>query len=1172
MRLENIELKGFKSFANRTKIDFDDRITAVVGPNGSGKSNISDAIRWVLGEQSAKSLRGNKMDDVIFQGGENSKSLNLAEVNLNFSNEDKALDLAYDKVKISRRIYRDGENEYRINGKKVRLKDVRELFLDTGVGKEGYSIISQGRIEQIISSSPKDRRSIFEEASGISKHKFRRDEANKKLEKVSDDLEIINRDWEFKKKDLNLLKTYADNSRKHKELTESLDEKSYFYVKNKSESLIAEKSSVEDEINRLKSEIEGKSNKLDEIKSKLKPYEINLNSVNDEIYKATESIRRYEKSIEKSENSLLLNEREFSYKQKDLDRLLENIKNSNLKKEKLLKDLEDNKKRQKSLEEKLDEIKAQIADNKELSNKLEQDKIAISDNKKRVEVDLVKISEEIYQYEINQKSKAILDKRKAKEDEIRIEKLNNLSKEIEKLEIDRDSLIEEIKTLEEKNANFKEELTKKSEILKDKKIKLDELIKENNENNLKLKTSISEFKLQKENLDKNRGYFYSIQDFLNKTKDSCLDNLYLDSLANLISVKEGYEEVIDNLMGNALQNIVTISKSDTRELINFVNQNRLGRITFLPIDSIKSFRKDKPNYPEVLAMAYDLVGYKANLNHIIDHFLGSTVVVKDIDDAISLSNKIRGYRIITMNLDIINNWGSMVAGNDKNRKKNTNLLNRNKRLDELKEKILKLRNNKDKLNLAYNEVIQSIDDLEEKLTLDKKIFTNNSEDYRASLGKLATIKIKLENLYQRKDELNEKNDTDDKDEKIVDVSDLKRKRDIANQKISEIGKELEKIDQLIKEKSTENLRLGSQFEISKRDNVLTINKISDLENAISDLESSSRLERKLKIETENSLKGLKNDDEKLRKTIDFSKKNMAKEKEKLSKKELSRNKMLDDNTTMIKVNTKLEDELKKLEMKKVEADYKLKSLTEKYYSLIDEVKAYISIPIEDLSNKYKNRECAKVSKSKLIEIQRELNSLGYFESDSINKYEESKKEFEFIDRQLQDLVNSKDDIEKMIAKLEKDMKVEFLKNFKLINDKFTRIFKTLFIGGDAKLVLDSDDSLNAGIEIQARPPGKSQKTISLLSGGEKALTAVSLLFAIFETNPAPFAILDEIDAALDETNIKRYIEYLKSLSDKTQFIMITHRQTTMQLAERIHGVTISDEGISRIYSIDFGRN
>lgn len=1112
------------------------------------------------------------MDDVIFQGGENSKSLNLAEVNLNFSNEDKALDLAYDKVKISRRIYRDGENEYRINGKKVRLKDVRELFLDTGVGKEGYSIISQGRIEQIISSSPKDRRSIFEEASGISKHKFRRDEANKKLEKVSDDLEIINRDWEFKKKDLNLLKTYADNSRKHKELTESLDEKSYFYIKNKSESLITEKSSVEDEINRLKSEIEGKSNKLDEIKSKLKPYEINLNSVNDEIYKATESIRRYEKSIEKSENSLLLNEREFSYKQKDLDRLLENIKNSNLKKEKLLKDLEDSKKRQKSLEEKLDEIKAQITDNKELSNKLEQDKIDISDNKKIVELDLVKISEEIYQYEINQKSKAILDKRKAKEDEIRIEKLNNLSKEIEKLEFDRDSLIEEIKTLEEKNANFKEELTKKSEILKDKKIKLDELIKENNENNLKLKTSISEFKLQKENLDKNRGYFYSIQDFLNKTKDSGLDNLYLDSLANLISVKEGYEEVIDNLMGNSLQNIVTKSKSDTRELINFVNKNRLGRITFLPIDSIKSFRKDKPNYPEVLAMAYDLVGYEANLNHIIDHFLGSTVVVKDIDDAISLSNKIRGYRIITMNLDIINNWGSMVAGNDKNRKKNTNLLNRNKRIDDLKEKILKLRNNKDKLNIAYNELIQSIDDLEEKLTLDKKTFTNHSEDYRASLSKLATIKIKLENLYQRKKELNEKNDTDDKDEKIVDVSDLKRKRDIANEKISEIGKELDEIDQLIKEKSTENLRLESQFEISKRDNVLTINKISDLENAINDLESSSRLESKLKIEAENSLKDLKNDDEKLRKTIDFSKKNMAKEKEKLSKKELSRNKMLDDNTTMVKVNTKLEDELKKLEMKKVEADYKLKSLTEKYDSLIDEVKAYISIPMEDLSNKYKDRECAKVSKSKLIEIQRELNSVGYFESDSINKYEESKKEFEFIDRQLQDLVNSKDDIEKMIAKLEKDMKVEFLKNFKLINDKFTRIFKTLFIGGDAKLVLDSDDSLNAGIEIQARPPGKSQKTISLLSGGEKALTAVSLLFAIFETNPAPFAILDEIDAALDETNIKRYIEYLKSLSDKTQFIMITHRQTTMQLAERIHGVTISDEGISKIYSIDFGQN
>lgn len=1112
------------------------------------------------------------MDDVIFQGGENSKSLNLAEVNLNFSNEDKALDLAYDKVKISRRIYRDGENEYRINGKKVRLKDVRELFLDTGVGKEGYSIISQGRIEQIISSSPKDRRSIFEEASGISKHKFRRDEANKKLVKVSDDLEIINRDWEFKKKDLNLLKTYADNNRKHQQLTASLDEQSYFYIKNKSESLIKEKSSVEDEINRLKAEIDDKAYKLDEIKSKLEPYEINLNSLDDEIYKARESIRRYEKSIEKSENSLLLNERESSYKQKDFERLLENIKNNNLKKEKLLRDLEDSKKRQKSLEDKLNDIKTQIENNKELSNKLEKDKTTILENKKSVELDLVEISEEIYQYEINQKSKAIIDKRKAKEDEIRLDKLNNLSKEIEKLEFDRDTLEEEIKSLEQKNTDFKEELNKKSLTLKDKKTKLDELIKENNDNNLKLKTSISEFKLQKENLDKNRGYFYSIQDFLNKTKDSGLDNLYLDSLANLISVKEGYEDVIDNLMGISLQNIVTKSKNDTRELINFVNKNRIGRITFLPIDSIKSFRKDKPNYPEVLAMAYDLVGYDTDLNHIIDHFLGSTVVVKDIDHAISLSNKIKGYRIITMNLDIINNWGSMVAGNDKNRKKNTNLLNRNKRLDDLKEKILKLRNNKDKLNLSYNELIQSIGELEESLILDKTTFESHAEDYRINLNKLETIKIKLDNLYQRKDELNEKVDTDLQDENIVDVIDLKRKRDIGNEKISEIDKKLEEIGQLIKEKSTENLRLESQYEISKRDNILTANEISDLENAINDLESSSRLESKLKIETENSLKDIKTDDEKLRKTIEFSNKNLAKEKEKLNEKELYRKNMLEENTSMVKVNTKLEDEMKNLEMKKVEADYKLKSLTEKYDSLIDEVKAYISMPIEELYNKYGDREIAKVSKSKLIEIQRELNSVGYFESDSINKYEESKKEFDFIDRQLQDLINSKDDIEKMIAKLEEDMKVEFIKNFKLINDKFTRIFKTLFIGGDAKLVLDSDDSLNAGIEIQARPPGKSQKTISLLSGGEKALTAVSLLFAIFETNPAPFAILDEIDAALDETNIKRYIEYLKSLSDKTQFIMITHRQTTMQLAERIHGVTISDEGISKIYSIDFGQN
>ncbi|WP_311516739.1 chromosome segregation protein SMC [uncultured Anaerococcus sp.] len=1165
-------MKGFKSFANKTKIEFDDRITAVVGPNGSGKSNISDAIRWVLGEQSAKSLRGAKMNDVIFQGGENSKSLNLAEVNLNFSNEDKTLDLSYDKVKISRRIYRDGENDYRINGKKVRLKDVRELFLDTGVGKEGYSIISQGRIEQIISSSAKDRRTIFEEASGISKHKFRRDEASKKLEKVSEDLEIINRDWEFKKKDLKLLENYAKNIETYQKLTEDLDEKSYIYMTTKSDTLLNDRKLISDKIKIIEEDLLNSEQELKNIREKLKPYQDNYSRVEDEINLSKENITRYEKSIEKAENGLILSKQDLSYKQKDIDRIVENIKTNRDKKKGLEIDLATNKEKLSQIISKLKEIEEKIQINSLILKEDEEAGLKLKEDRTSKDLALVKISEEIYQYEIDKKSKEIIDRKNAEEEELRIQRLEDISKDIKVLEEEKTNLLGKIKDQETKIEKFEIDLRKNSENLAKDKETLENLINENNENNLKLKTSISEFKLQKENLDKNRGYFYSIQDFLNKTKEVGKNQLYLDSLANLIRVREGYEDVIDNLIGSGLQNIVTRSKKDTRELINFVNANKLGRITFLPIDSITSFRKERPNHPEVVAMAYDLVDASSNLNHIIDHFLGSTVVVKNIDDAVKLSDKIKGYRIITMNLDIINNWGSMVAGNDKNRKKNTNLLNRTKKLDELKGKILKLRNRKDELNQSYTSLLDKIKGLEEKLTDDRAKLTSDVDNYRSDKNKLDGLEIRLENYLTRKKELEDKGKNYFEEEKIFDIETLKEKREELNKDLAEMNGKLKDIEEEIKAMSNENIRLQSLSEITKRDKNLTINEITSIENNLKDLENSGRLENKLQAELDSSIDKIRSQDQKLRQTIEFSKKNLGLEKEKLIEKQKLKEKMLSENTSMISKEKTLDDKIKDLNIKKVKLDYSISSISDKYEAILDEIKSYISRPIEELKVAFGEKEPYKVSKANLIELQRKINAVGYFEEDSLEKYKTSKEEFDFLDKQLKDLINSKADIEKMIEKLEIDMKTEFIKNFELINGKFTRIFKTLFIGGDAKLILDSEDSLNAGIEIQARPPGKSLKSISLLSGGEKSLTAVALLFAIFETNPAPFAILDEIDAALDETNIKRYIEYLKGLSDKTQFIMITHRQTTMQLAERIHGVTIGDDGISKIYSIDFGEN
>lgn len=1112
------------------------------------------------------------MNDVIFQGGENTKSLNLAKVNLNFSNEDKALDLAYDKVKISRRIYRDGENEYRINGKKVRLRDVRELFLDTGVGKEGYSIISQGRIEQIISSSPKDRRNIFEEASGISKHKFRRDEAIKKLDQVTSDLEIINREWEYKKKDLDLLKTYAENFKKHKKLREELDKASYFYVKSRSDKLLHDEKILVDKIKDLEDSISQKSSTLNDLEESLKPYQKDLTSLDEEITLSKDTLISYEKSIEKSENKLLLNEKEKDYKKKDLERLLQNIKANQARKKDLEKALEISNKKLDDLDESISKIKDKITKNEKSFQEINLTLKNLNDKKSAIDTRLDKLSKEIYQYEVDQKSKEILDEKRAKEEENRQERLKVILGEIKELEDEKNLLNEKIKVQEEKNKSLVNNLKITGQELKVKKEKLDDLIKKNNDNNLRLKTSISEFKLQKENLEKNRGYFYSIQDFLNKTKEEGIDSLYLDSLANLIRVKDGYEEVIDTLMGASLQNIVTKSKKDTRDLINFVNKKRLGRITFLPIDSIRSFRKNKPREDEVIAMAYELIDSSEDLSHIIDHFLGSTVVVKDIDQAISLSQKIKGYRIITMNLDVINNWGSMVAGNDKNRKKNTNLINRNKRLEELKANILRLRNKKDDLNSSYKNLLNDIADLEDKLKSSKETLAREEENYRQNTNKLDGSNIRIENLLARKKDLEEASEEYSLESRTYDIDNLRGEKDKLSKDLEEIMKDLTNLEEELKEKSTQNLKLESKLDITIRDKTLSQNSISDYQNSLIDIENSSRLEEKLRSDIESSLAKLDKEDEKLRKTIDFANKNSSKEKDLIEIKQAKRSKMTSENTSKLEKVKALEDNLKDLDIRKVKLDYDKKSLVEKYEALIYDIKSFTNKSIDDLESDYKDQKHHKVSKTRLTEIQRKLNSVAYFEDDSVSKYKEAKEEFEFLDGQVKDLVNSKTDIEKMIQRLEKDMKEEFTKNFNQINKNFSRIFKTLFLGGDASLILDSDDSLKAGIEIQARPKGKSQKSISLLSGGEKALTAVSLLFAIFETNPAPFAILDEIDAALDETNIKRYIDYLKSLADRTQFIMITHRQTTMQLAERIHGVTIGDDGISKIYSIDFGQN
>lgn len=1169
IRLESVELKGFKSFANRTKIKFDNQITAVVGPNGSGKSNIADAIKWVLGEQSVKSLRGKKMDDVIFQGADDKKPMNMAEVNLSFNNKDRALSSDYDLVKISRRIFRNGDNEYRLNGKRVRLKDIKELFLDTGIGKEGYSVIGQGRIDEILNSSNQERRNIFEEASGIATHKYRREESLKKLSKVDEDLEIIQREWDYKNKDKNKLEIEAKNFEKYTEIESLLNEKAYLFYANKSKSLNEKNKDLIEQIEILKNNQEEKTREFYKVNESLLPIAENIRDLENKYKNLNQSILDNEKNIDKYTNKINLDRQKLSYNKKDLERNNNDFKSYDEK----FKNYELSLKNQKDkLENTKNVIRNLEEKNRSLSEKKDESIALLSSIQKEIErlkkegEDLNKL---IYDYDIDQKTRTILEKQRFENNKIineKIQELNsdllNISKDLNELEKEKENLLKDI---EEKNTN----LEKIKEKILNEINKKDDLEKAINQNKLSCKEEISNYKIQKSLMERNEGYFYSVSDFLKKTKNTEIEKLYINTLANLITVKSGYEEIIENLIGQGLQNIVTWSKKDTREIINFVNKNKLGRITFLPLDSIKQNKKARVEEKEVIAMAYDLVSYDSKLENIINHFLSNTVVVKNIDDAVSLSNKIKGYRIISLNLDLINTWGSMVAGVNKARKSNINILNRNKKINEIKSRINKLRNERNDLLENYNSLNIKLEENQRlRQTKEDELVEANENliDIRSIFDKKNYQK---QSLIQRIDELKESLNESKEEENFKDIEKIKLK-------LSNVKKE----DEILKEKSIENSKLindlsneifknKNTIEINTRDLNILENRISEDENSLLNLKQNIEFNQKMKKSLEESLINLEKEISACENKV-FDTKERVKEDEKNKIKiSMEIDEKKNSNHKLLSLSKNIENELNEYSMKIVKFNYKLEAISKDLKNLEDEIRPFISKSLEDLKeNNYANSS-KQIKKEELFNLQKKLTQVGFFDENSKEDFEKAHKEFEFLDKQKIDLEKSKKDIEKMIKKLEEDMKDEFIKNFNIIDEKFQRIFKELFMGGKAKLSLDSNDLLDAGIDISACPPGKSTKNISLLSGGEKSLTAVALLFAIFETNPAPFSLLDEIDAAMDESNIKRYIDYLKSLSDKTQFIMITHRQTTMQLAEKIHGVTIGDGGISKIYSIDF---
>ena len=1175
MRLKSIEINGFKSFADKIKLDFETNITAIIGPNGSGKSNVADAVRWVLGEQSAKTLRGSKMEDVIFSGTDHKIKKNYSTVSITFDNSDNIIPIDFKEVTIARKLYRTGESDYFINKSNVRLKEVRELFLDTGIGREGYSIIGQGRIEEIINGKSEDRRAIFEEASGISKIKYQKNESQKKLFKAKDNLtrlrdiiiqnenrytflkgqsikaktgitllqNIEKAEFSISYKEYNYLnsnftkftETLKISKEEFSDISKELDDVKIKIAPLKEE-LNNITSLVEKDINELnkitsqKNDIVNKKNVLNERNKFIKlnneqsldikeEYKSNLEKINSEIAEIDTKI--YEKSkklniLSKDKNNLkdMLSNKieELEFKTNIFENLLiekENIENS-------INDLETEKKASELISY---SIKKKIEENIEETKKLNIEKLELEN--------------------LVYKNKVLLDSYLKEQD--------NKNLKINKYTISINELEEEIKKLKSKNSIISNEIT-----LKNKEI-------------LMLKHYIRNYE----------GYSKSIQDLFKLCeKEKDIKKMICGTLGDLISVEDKYKKAIDTVLSSNLQGVVIHNDLEAKKIIEKIKENKIGRINLFPISKIL-FKKELNNLKDndILSFANTVITSNDDIRNIINYFLANTIICENLDIAIKLSTKYKNkYRIVTLDGDVINSWGS-ISGGYKSNKNSFSLIGRKQQLDDAQYEInsleISLKENTKKIDTLVNNLKKT----REKLLLinsDKESNNLKIDDVQKVIYK---NEIYISNILKRIEEINGYNENHQvfNSEKENKLQLLTNNSIIINDNINLVNLEISDIKNKISELEKNEIFILNNLDTVERDlNILNNSKSILLENKV-------LIERKLNLK-ENELESSKSQlitnlseieliesliiefDSKINELTNSINYNTNLKKELVLKNEDISNKYTELNEKYII----LEKDIEKYELR-------LSNLKDQFTNLINRLCEEYSLNYESCEKKMELYKNESFSKDELKKLKEDLRELGSFSYDSIEEFEKVKNELEFQKNQEIDLQNSIDDINKIILKLENTMKKTFITEFKNINENFSSIFKILFNGGEARLELDSDDILNCGIDIVAKPVGKKMQTLSLMSGGEKALTAVALLFAIFETRPSPFCILDEVDAALDDSNILRYVEYLKNYLTQTQFIMITHRKPTMEMADMIYGVTMEQKGVSKIVSMTFNK-
>lgn len=1178
MYLKKLELQGFKSFADKTVLEFMPGITTVIGPNGSGKSNISDAIRWVLGEQSMKSLRGSKTEDVIFAGTQNRKSLGFAEVSMVMDNSDQKLPIEYNEVTITRKLYRSGESGYYINKTPCRLKDVLELFMDTGIGKDGYSIIGQGKIDEILSNKSEERRHIFEEAAGIVKYRVRKAESEKKLEQTKLNLLRIN----------DIISEIEANI----EPTKIQAEKAKEYLRLRDELKSIEIGLFIHNINDYKKRIEEVINDQDIYNTQLVRENERLSNIQELKEKLRASLDSITEQIEKMQNLGFENEKKKEQIKADININLEKINNNNANFERLEKEIIENDERLKVLEEEINqkndkktnltenkdkfvkELEEKEAELKKLTDKMSEKELDMETKKKKVEDNTdekYEISNAISTLKANVENSN--SRKKVVEEEIDV----NIS-ELDSSRMQKSEISQKFAEIEAKREKIKSDLNKIDEKRKESDAKLKEYdLKINQcESEIRMKDSRMKFLIETEK--EKEGYIRSVKSILQDCeKDLSLKKGVHGVIANLISVPKEYETAIEMCLGQSMQNIVTDTEEDAKKLVEHLRKFNLGRASFLPITSVKGKKLDKIKSEKgVIGIASDLVKFDKKYEQIVLSLLGRTLIVDTMDNAIAIARKNSyGFRIVTLQGDVLNPSGAISGGSVST--KTVNILGRSREIEELKKTIAELEKKVEKLKKDKSEYESSIEDLLEEIEGLENELKDIEIVYATEKQRVSSIEEAVSKVEKRLEKLRDEKKSIEEQLKINEQT-----QNDLNEKISAIDEENKKLSEEIEEfsnhnKETQTIVDDLNFDITNLkisvssfdESEASINEIVErINNDIENLKQSTenKKEQKIKLTEENdkleelNIK-LNEEAENLLKEVS----NSGTKVEELKNDRITKNQKLEEAeenfTDQMEKIDGLKEQVNKADIKKSKYEVELDQIISKMWEEYE-------ITPNDPGEYEEPKNVAEVQKQ-VNKIRGEMKDLGSVNIDSIEEYKKLKERYDFMNEQRLDLETTMAKLRNVITDMTTVMKKQFEDRFRIINKNFSEVFVELFGGGKAELKLtDEDNILESGIEIEVQPPGKKLQNMMLLSGGERAFTAIALLFAILKINPAPFCVLDEIEAALDDVNVYRFAEYLKKFAQESQFLVITHRKGTMEAANTVYGITMQENGISKLLSLD----